>query len=144
MSDSWVGFRPSPKRDETRPTASASFEATSDLLIAKVLKLLTTQAGVESWLVVFTKFDARLGAKLKFTINEENYGGTYARIDIPKRIILLTELHGELDFRLTEKKDGTDIALNCTKTLNEAEKADWEKLIHETFARFARQLNQGA
>jgi hypothetical protein len=144
MSDSWVGFRPSPKRDETRSTANQSFEATSDLLIAKVLKLLTTQAGVESWLVVFTKFDARLGAKLKFTINEENYGGTYARIDIPKRIILLTELHGELDFRLTEKKDGTDIALNCTKTLNEAEKADWEKLVQETFAKFARQLSQGA
>jgi uncharacterized protein YndB with AHSA1/START domain len=144
MSDSWVGFRPSPKRDETRPTANQSFEATSDLLIAKVLKLLTTQAGVESWLVSFTKFDARLGAKLKFTINEENYGGTYARIDIPKRIILLTELHGELDFRLTEKKDGTDIALNCTKTLNEAEKADWEKLVQETFAKFARQLSQGA
>lgn len=141
MSDSWVGFRPSPKRDESRPSASLSFEATSDLLIAKVLKLLTTQAGVESWLVSFTKFDARLGAKLKFTINEENYGGTYARIDIPKRIILLTELHGELDFRLTERKDGTDIVLNCTKTLTLAEKPDWEKLVQECFAKFQRGLS---
>lgn len=141
MSDSWVGFRPSPKRDESRPTASQSFEATSDLLIAKVLKLLTTQVGVESWLVSFTKFDARLGAKLKFTLNEENYGGTYARIDIPKRIILLTELHGELDFRLTEKKDGTDISLSCTKTLNESEKPDWEKLVQETFEKFQKALN---
>lgn len=144
MSDSWVGFRPSPKRDDSRPSASARFEATSNLLIAKVLKLLTTQAGVESWLVTFTKFDARLGAKLKFTSNEENYGGTYARIDIPKRIILLTELHGELDFQLTEKKDGTDIALNCTKTLNQAEKPGWEKLVQDTFAKFARQLSNGA
>lgn len=141
MSDSWVGFRPSPKRDESRPTASQSFEATSDLLIAKVLKLLTTQVGVESWLVAFTKFDARLGAKLKFALDGENYGGTYARIDIPKRIILLTELHGELDFRLTEKKDGTDISLSCTKTLNESEKPDWEKLVQETFAKFQKALN---
>jgi hypothetical protein len=140
MSDSWVGFRPSPKRDESRPSASHSFQVASDLQIAKVLKLLNTQVGVESWLVSFTKFDARLGAKLKFTLNEENYGGTYARIDIPKRIILLTELHGELDFRLTEKKDGTDITLVCTKTLNEAEKADWEKLIQDTFAKFERAL----
>ena len=138
MTDSWVGFRPSPKRDESRPTASQSFEATSELLIGKVLKLLTTQQGVESWLVSFTKFDARLGAKLKFTIDEENYGGTYARIDIPKRIILLTELHGELDFRLSERGDGTDIALTCTKTLNQAEKTAWEELAKDTFARFQK------
>jgi uncharacterized protein YndB with AHSA1/START domain len=140
MTDSWVGFRPSPKRDETRPTASANFEATSDLLIAKVLKLLTTQAGVESWLVRFTKFDARLGAKLKFTLNEENYGGTYARIDIPKRVIFLTEYHGELDFRLTEKKDGTDITLSCSKTLNEQEKQDWENLVQGCFSKFQEAL----
>jgi hypothetical protein len=143
MSDSWVGFRPSPKKDDSRPTASKVFEVSSDLLIPKVLKLLTTQQGVESWLVSFTKFDARLGAKLKFTLNDENYGGTYARIDIPKRVIFLTEYHGELDFRLTEKKDGTDIVLSCSKTLNQAEKPEWEKIVQETFDRFARQAGTG-
>jgi hypothetical protein len=143
MSDGWVGFRPSPKRDESRPAASRSFEATSALLIPKVLKLLTTQVGVESWLVRFTKFDARLGAKLKFTINDENYGGTYARIDIPKRVIFLTEYHGELDFRLTEKKDGTDISLNCTKTLAEKEKPEWENIVQECFTRFQKALTNG-
>jgi hypothetical protein len=140
MTDSWVGFRQSPKRDESRPTASQIFETTSDLLIPKVLKLLTTQPGVESWLVSFTKFDARLGAKLKFTVNEENYGGTYARIDIPKRVIFLTEYHGELDFRLTEKKDGTDITLSCSKTLNEQEKQDWENLVQKCFSKFQEAL----
>jgi hypothetical protein len=144
MSDSWVGFRPSPKKDDSRPTASQVFEVSSDLLIPKVLKLLTTQQGVESWLVSFTKYDARLGAKLKFTLNDENYGGTYARIDIPKRVIFLTEYHGELDFRLTEKKDGTDIVLSCSKTLNELEKLEWEKLVKETFARFSSQVGAGA
>jgi hypothetical protein len=144
MSDSWVGFRPSPKRDDSRPTASQVFEVSSDLLIPKVLKLLTTQQGVESWLVSFTKYDARLGAKLKFTLNDENYGGTYARIDIPKRVILLTEYHGELDFRLTEKKDGTDVVLSCSKTLNAIEKPEWEKLVQETFARFSSQVRTGA
>lgn len=141
MTDSWVGFRPSPKRDESRPTATQKIEISTDLQIPKVLKLLTTQQGVESWLVSFTKFDARLGAKLKFTLNNENYGGTYARIDIPKRIILLTEYHGELDFRLTEKKDGTDIALSCSKSLNEQEKLDWEKTVQECFTRFQKVLN---
>jgi hypothetical protein len=144
MSDSWVGFRPSPKKDDSRPTASQVFEVSSDLLIPKVLKLLTTQQGVESWLVSFTKYDARLGAKLKFTLNDENYGGTYARIDIPKRVIFLTEYHGELDFRLSEKKDGTDIVLSCSKTLNEVEKLEWEKLVKETFARFSSQVGTGA
>ncbi|MFM1994589.1 MAG: hypothetical protein RLZZ610_106 [Actinomycetota bacterium] len=141
MTDSWVGFRPSPKRDESRPTASKSAELTSKLLIAKVLKLLTTQSGVESWLVPFTKFDARLGAKLKFSVGEENYGGTFSRIDIPKRVILLTELHGEIDFRLTEKKDGTDVYVSCTKTLNDSEKPDWELLVAGVLERFERALN---
>jgi hypothetical protein len=144
MTDSWVGFRPSPKRDESRPTASQSFEATSELLIGKVLKLLTTQPGVESWLVSFTKFDARLGAKLKFSLEGENYGGTYARIDIPKRVVLLTEFHGELDFRLTEKKDGTDIILSCTKTLTEQEKLDWEKVAQDTFSNFKKALSNAS
>ena len=143
MTDSWVGFRPSPKRDDTRPTASQDFETSTDLLIPKVLKLLVTQQGVESWLVTFTKFDARLGAKLKFTLNDENYGGTYARIDIPKRVIFLTEFHGELDFRLTEKKDGTDIVLSCSKTLNEQEKPAWEDTVKECFARFKGALTNG-
>lgn len=143
MSDSWVGFRPSPKRDESRPTASSSFELSSNLMIAKVLKLLTTQTGVESWLVSFTKFDARLGAKLKFTIGEENYGGTFARIDIPKRVILLTELHGEIDFRLTEKTDGTLISITCTKTLNQSEKTEWEKLVQEFVGRFEKAVTNG-
>lgn len=138
MSDSWVGFRPSPKRDESKQVATHSLELTSNLLIAKVLKLLTSREGVESWLVSFTKFDVRLGAKLKFSIGEENYGGTYARIDIPKRVILLTELHGEIDFRLKEKKDGTDISLTFTKTLNEEEKSDWEKLVIECYNRFKK------
>ena len=144
MTDSWVGFRPSPKRDESRPTASQKFEVSSNLLIPKVLKLLTTQQGVESWLVSFTKFDVRLGAKLKFTLNNENYGGTYARIDIPKRLILLTEYHGELDFRLTEKKDGTDIVLSCSKGLNEQEKLDWEKTVQDCFARFQKAINDAS
>jgi hypothetical protein len=143
MTDSWVGFRPSPKRDETRPTASQNFETSTDLLIPKVLKLLTTQHGVESWLVSFTKFDARLGAKLKFSLDGENYGGTYARIDIPKRVILLTEFHGELDFRLTEKKDGTDIVLSCSKTLNAQEKLAWENTVQECFSRFKEALTNG-
>ena len=138
MSDSWVGFRPSPKRDESKQVATQAFELNTNLLIPKVLKLLTSREGVESWLVSFTKFDARLGAKLKFSIDEENYGGTYARIDIPKRVILLPELHGEIDFRLNEKKDGTDISLCFTKTLRAEEKSDWGKLVGECKGRFEK------
>jgi hypothetical protein len=136
MSDSFVGFRPSPKKDESRPAVKLQFNFSTSILIAKVLKLLLTQEGVEQWLVSFTKFDSRLGAKLKFSFQEENYGGTYARIDIPKRVVLLTELHGEIDFKLTEKKDGTDIELSCTKTLNESERIAWEALVAEVVKRF--------
>jgi hypothetical protein len=138
VSDSWVGFRPSPKQDPDKTVAKLAFDFQSELMIAKVLKFLTTQEGVESWLVSFLKYRAQLGAKLKFTIGEENYGGTYARIDIPKRIILLTELHGEIDFRLTEKKDGTDISLSFTKTLKETEKSEWEILVKECSAKFQK------
>jgi hypothetical protein len=141
MSDGWVGFRPSPKKDASKTAATLTLQITTDLLIAKVLKFLTTQEGVESWLVSFTKYKAQLGAKLRFSLGEENYGGTYARIDIPKRVILLTELHGEIDFRLTEKKDGTDISLAITKTLGEGERADWEQVVNQCFDRFQGQVS---
>jgi hypothetical protein len=50
-------------------------------------------------------------------------------------------LHGELDFRLTEKKDGTEIVVNCSKTLNEQEKLEWERLVQDTFSRFQKALS---
>lgn len=140
MSDSWVGFRPSPKRDLTRPTATLSFSFSSPLPIAKALKLITTKDGAESWLVSFSKFDARLGAKLKFEFEQEVYGGTFARIDIPKRIILLTELHGEFDFAFTEKASGTDLVLNVTKTINEAERENWQRVVSASVERLEKVL----
>jgi hypothetical protein len=143
MSDSWVGFRPSPKKDDSRPIASKSFSFSTQLMIAKVLKLLTERDGVQSWLVEFTKFNCQLGAKLRFTIGEENYGGTYARIDIPKRVVLLTELHGEIDFKLLEKKDGTDIEVSFTKTINESERAHWDEIVELAVERFTKKLSHG-
>jgi hypothetical protein len=59
-------------------------------------------------------------------------------------VILLTEYHGELDFRLTEKKDGTDIILSCSKTLNEQEKLDWKKAVQGCFERFQKALESAS
>lgn len=66
----------------------------------------------------------------------EGYGGTYSRIDVPKRVILLTEKYGEIDVRLREKGPSTLVSLRATKLAAAAEEAQWRELIDRVMERF--------
>ena len=99
MGDTWVGFQTSPKagRGETHV---ASLRIGSALPDAQVVALLTTAEGLQRWLGTPTRFELRRGASMRFADGAQTYGGSYTVVDIPRRVVIVTERHGEIDIRL--------------------------------------------
>ena len=125
MSDNFVGFARSPKLDPLRDVVSKTmeFSASSDIKFA--IQLISTEAGLSSWLGKLAKFDFRQGAKLKY--GEEGHGATFALIQIPKRFVVVAETLGEVDFRFKEQKARYQLNITVRKALLTSEREAWEQ-----------------
>jgi len=124
MSDNFVGFAQSPKLDPQREVVSKTFEFSSSLEIKFAIQLISTEAGLSSWLGKLAKFDFRQGAKLKY--GEEGHGATFALIQIPKRFVVVAETLGEVDIRFREQKAGYQLSITVKKALLASEREAWE------------------
>jgi hypothetical protein len=125
MSDNFVGFAQSPKLDPLRDVVSKTmeFSASSDIKFA--IQLISTEAGLSSWLGKLAKFDFRQGAKLKY--GEEGNGATFALIQIPKRFVVVAETLGEVDLRFKEQKASYQLTITVKKALLASELEAWEQ-----------------
>ena len=123
MTDSFVGFAQSPKPDPNRKVETLSFEFDSSAEIKLAIQLLSTEAGLASWLGKLAKFDFRQGAKLRY--GDESHGATFALIQIPKRFVVIAETLGEVDIRIREKKQGYQLSLSIKKALLPEERGQW-------------------
>ena len=121
MTDNFVGFAQSPKPDPLREVISKSMDFASSSEIKFAIQLISTEAGLSSWLGKLAKFDFRQGAKLKY--GEEGFGATFALIQIPKRFVVVAETLGEVDIRFREKKTGYELTIAVKKALLAAERA---------------------
>jgi len=114
VTDNWVGFARSPKSSVTASLESFDFEIASELGLANSIQLISTAAGVASWVGDLTtptnKWRFVPGAKLVFCDESGAYGATFGAVSLPTEVVLLTERFGEiqLGFRegATSKKSG--------------------------------------
>jgi hypothetical protein len=138
MSDNFVGFAQSPKADPNRKVKTYETELTLNADLKSVFAAFNDPDFYEGVFDKLAKLDFRQGAKLTFE-GETEYRGTFSRIDIPREIILLTELHGEVAFRFKERK-GSIIKLKVKKALLEEEVSTWgaacEKIVATLGDRF--------
>ena len=138
MSDNFVGFAQSPKADPNRKLKTYSTELNLTADLKTVFAAFNEPEFYEKVLDKLLKLDFRQGAKLTFE-GETQYRGTFSRIDIPREIILLTELHGEIAFRFKDRK-GSHIKLQVKKALLEEEISTWsaacEKIVSNLGATF--------
>lgn len=138
MSDNFVGFAQSPKADPNRKVKTYETELTLSADLKTVFAAFNDPGFYESVFDKLARLDFRQGAKLTF-VAEAEYRGTFSRIDIPREIILLTELHGEVAFRFKERK-GSVIKLKLKKALLEEEVSTWsaacEKIVATLGVRF--------
>jgi hypothetical protein len=138
MSDNFVGFAQSPKADPNRRIKTFAAELTLSADLKTVFAAFNEPEFYEQLFDKLLKLDFRQGAKLTFE-GEAQYRGTFSRIDIPREIILLTELHGEIAFSFKDRK-GSHIKLQVKKALLEEEISAWsaacEKIVSNLGARF--------
>jgi hypothetical protein len=138
VSDWFVGFRPSPKSPADKVTHRFRQTVISRRSISDVFTDLTSRGGIDALFDHTVKFDARHGGKLRFvSTGEDGYGGTYSRISVPKRVVLLTEKHGEVDIRLQEKADGCQITVTATWLGSLEDKTSWEKMMNQVVSDIA-------
>jgi len=125
MTDNFVGFAQSPKPDPFRQVQSASFDFESQGEIKAAIQLISTEAGLSSWLGKLAKFDFRQGAKLKY--GEQAHGATFALIQIPKRFVIVAETLGEIDIKFREQKSGYQLSVTVKRALLPEEQLQWEQ-----------------
>ncbi len=139
MTDSFVGFAQSPKPDPLREVVSKSMEFASSSEIKLAIQLISTEAGLSSWLGNIAKFDFRQGAKLKY--GEAGLGATFALIQIPKRFVVVAESLGEVDIRFRENKAGYQLTIAVKKALLASEREQWEQDVAKLEQVFGRVAN---
>ena len=136
MSDWFVGFRPMLRRPGGTETHRVNQTLTVASPMSSVFTALTNRAGIDALLDETVRFDARQGGKLRFiSQGDDGYGGTYSMIRVAKRVIILTEMHGELDFRLSDKGAVTDVTLKASRLSTPEEKTDWESRVASVMAK---------
>ena len=128
MSNEFVGFAKSPKAAQGSQKISKDYVFESNEDLSRSLQILLTKGGLDSWLGVVSKFDERIGGKISFALGEKTFGASYTLITIPKRVVLIAEAFGELDFKLKNTKAGSSLSLRLTALLLPEEIAQWEQL----------------
>ena len=149
--ETWAGFASSPKSRTGASHQKISERFAAPGPISQHLPLFITAQGLASWLAKTIKFDARLGAKLRFEPlageilregDEPVFGGTYTSLVIPKNIILTTERHGEVAIALRERYELTEFDVTFSSRLLPDEVAEWQQLVEAALDRLLSRANE--
>jgi uncharacterized protein YndB with AHSA1/START domain len=120
MGKQWIGFQGAAKPVPGRQLVeSAVIEAA--LGNPEIVALLTTRAGLERWLGAASAFSDRPGGSIDFIAPDGGFGGSYTLIDIPRRVVLVTEKHGEVDIRLDVRTRPTRLSVTVTRFVADTE-----------------------
>lgn len=129
MNDPFVGFNQSPKLNPEGKPRKLEFEIELELPIKEALARFCSREGFERVFGKTQKFDFRQGAKLSFTLGDQEFRGTVSQINIPKRIVVNTEIHGEIESQFKSRGNKTQIKILARSYLTDQELGDWELLI---------------
>lgn len=136
MSDPFVGFQQSPKPDPRAQKHERKFNVEFDFDLKELLQRFTSRIGFEKLFGETKKFDFRQGAKLQFSFEEHQFRGTISQINIPKRIVLNTEIHGEMEFQFSTAKGPAKAIVLVRSNLVPEQVAGWEKDVSALVERF--------
>jgi hypothetical protein len=121
----FVGFASSPKPDPKRKTKKHEFTLELTAPLRDLLQTLSTADGYSLLIDEVIRFDFRPGGRLKFSHEDEEYGGTFSQISIPRSIVLNTERHGELSFSFRDSRSRARVNLKMKKALLPEEESVW-------------------
>ncbi|MHB0929234.1 MAG: hypothetical protein ACYC3W_10120 [Candidatus Nanopelagicales bacterium] len=144
MGKNWVGFQTSPKSPAGR-RVERSADVTTTTEAGQVLSLLTSEAGLAKWLATASAFTTRRGGSLEFLDGINTFGGSYLLIDVPRRVILVTERHGEIDVHVTVNTDTISVNITIKRLIADTENGDAvTALLDATLAQFRDAMTHGS
>ena len=123
MGRTWVGFQPAAKH------VAGSMISEQDAFAVglddpALMHLLTTADGLAGWIAHTTAFTDRRGGDIDFTHPDGGFTGTFSLIDIPRRVVLLTDRHGEIDLRIDVRARPTQLSVTIRCLVPEGEDID--------------------
>lgn len=125
-NDNWVGFAKSPKPDPNleRLRVEESFEFS--LAAEQVFQIVTSAAGLSSWLQKTEKSEVCTSGKIKFLeVAEEFERAVFSLVDIGRRVVINSEVFGEVELVFEKKRSRLSAAF--TKMVLAAERQDFEQ-----------------
>ena len=126
MSHAFVGLNQSPKPNPNAKRVRVESRMDFDVDLPYLLGRITSQSGFESVFGKTKKFDFRQGAKLEFLAESESYRGTISQINLPKRLILNTEKHGEIELEFESKGGKAHVNLSVRANLEPQDRESWQ------------------
>jgi uncharacterized protein YndB with AHSA1/START domain len=144
VSGDWfVGFRPMGKKPKGFLRAEHRVRFDISAPVSRVFTALVTRETISAILDETVRFDPRHGGKLRFiSTGDDGYGGTYSLIQVPKRVVIITERHGELDFRLRDGGPVTPLDLRAARMSAPEETDSWIALVNEAAGRLRANLTE--
>ena len=143
MGKSWFGTQPASK-----PYTGPRVEERADIVLtlpgANAIALFTTADGLARWLALPTRFSTHRGGTIDFIEGDTTFGGSYTLLDVPDRVVLVTERHGEIDVRFDFRRAPGHAVVTMTCVASEArEEATLRTRLQETMARLLDALGDG-
>jgi hypothetical protein len=138
-NDNWVGFAKSPKPDPSlsrlRVERTIAFSVTEE----NVFRLVTTAAGLTSWLHKTEKTDVRTSGKIfLLDVAEEFQRAVFSLVDIGRRVVINSELFGEIEIKLDGKQ--SKLSVSFTKMVGDDARAADQATFESCLERLAQQL----
>lgn len=137
-NENWVGFAKSPKPDPhlTKLNLSASIDFAAP--VEKVFALVTSAAGLSSWLHKIEKTEVQTSGKIKFAdVTEELQLAVFSLVEIGRRVVINSELFGEISFTFEKRKPTLEASFTkmVGAEVRDVEQAKFESLISNLRAR---------
>ena len=137
-NENWVGFakshQPDPKLSKLSLSARVEFAAP----IQKVFDLVTSAAGLSSWLHKIEKTEVQTSGKIKLAdVAEELQLAVFSLVEIGRRVVINSELFGEISFTFDKRKPVFEITFTkmVAAEARNAQHAKFDLLISNLKAR---------
>lgn len=122
MGKQWVGFQTLARPVQGRTIVEQlRFTVPS---AAGLVALVTTANGLRRWLADTTTFSPRLGGTIDFVDEVGAFGGSFTRLDVPHRVVLVTERHGEIAVGIDVRTEPPTVDARVSRFIADGEDED--------------------
>jgi uncharacterized protein YndB with AHSA1/START domain len=137
-NENWVGFAKSPKPDPNLSKLSLGASIEFAAPVQKVFDLVTSAAGLSSWLHKIEKTEVQTSGKIKLAdVAEELQLAVFSLVEIGRRVVINSEIFGEISFTFDKRKPVFEISFTkmVASEVRDTEQAKFDLLISNLKAR---------